>query len=204
MTESAQNALFDAIRSNDLTAAKAAVARGGSVKAWDDNGLGVLHLAVGRDAALLIYLLSLDAAPNMADDMGFTPLMQAVAEKDFATADILLAHGADVNHQEAAGKITALHSAVFADNRGDDDDGTRVRYIMSKGGDNAMTMNWQGEAELTARDLAQKLQGAKSALAEVIDSPDMPGRRQIASARAAFMVTVAARSIEAKKRYTLK
>ena len=204
MSAEAQKALFDAVRTNDLTAAKAAVARGASVHAWDDNGNSVLHLAVNRDAALVIYLFSLGAAPNAADDMGFTALMQAIAEKDFATADLLITHGADINYQEAPGKITALHSAVFADNRGDDDDGARVRYVMRKGGDNAMTMDWQGQQDLTARTLAQKLQGSTSALAEVIDSPDMPGRRQIASARAAFMVTVATRSLESKKRYAPK
>lgn len=198
-------ALFKAIRANDVVAVKKLIDDRCGVNIYDqqdDNALTPLHVAVGKNPLIATLLFDAGAQANTADDGGFTPLMQAIAEKDYAFARALVAHGADINWQEANGKITALHAAVFAANR--DDDMERVRFALMLGADGGLTMRWQGHDALTARDLAVLLQTEAGDIVGILDSPTLPERRLVHAARSAFVRGLSGRAQGDKKRYALK
>ncbi len=206
MSQSEQEkALFSAIRTNDAVAVKKLIDARCPVNIYDqqdDNALTPLHVAVGKNPLIVTLLLDAGAQTNTADDGGFTPLMQAIAEKDYAFARALVAQGADINWQEADGKITALHAAVFAANR--DDDMERVRFALMLGADGGLTMRWQSHAALTPRDLAVLLQSDAGDIVGVLDSPSLPERRLVHAARSAFVRGLSGRAQDDKKRFALK
>lgn len=197
--------LLAAIRSDDSATVARLIAGGCKVDFHDlidDLATTPLHLAVGKNPAIAAALLAVGAKCNVADEGGFSPLMQAVAEKDYVSARALLAHGADIDFQDAPGRITALHAAVFATFR--DGDFSRLRFMQELGADARLTMAWQGHAALTPRALAVVLQGESGDLVEALDNPLRPERRLIAGAREAFMQGMSGRAGNDKKRYGLK
>ncbi len=197
--------LLKAVRQNDAGAVKRLLDAGcpANVYDMDDNSaVTPLHYAVGKNPLIATLLLGAGAKADVADDGGFTPLMQAVAEKDYVLARMLVAGGADINWQEAAGKITALHAAVFAANR--DDDLERVRFALMLGADGGLEMRWQMHEGLTPRALAVLLQSEAGDIVGVLDRPDLPERRLVQAARTAFRQGIMGRAHDDKKRYALK
>lgn len=197
--------LFRAVRLNDVTEVKNLLDGGCRADIYDtqgDSSLTPLHCAVGKNPLIATLLLAAGAQPNAADDGGFTPLMQAIAEKDYALARTLVVNGGDINWCEAQGKITALHAAVFATNR--DDDMERVRFVLALGADQTLSMRWQGHEALTARALAVLLQSEAGDIVGVLDHPELPVRRLVHAARAVFRQDMAERAQGDKKRFTLK
>lgn len=200
-----EKSLFAAIRADDVVAVKKLIDAGCAVDIYDqqnDNALTPLHVAVGKNPLIAVLLFDAGAQANTADDGGFTPLMQAIAERDYAFARALVTHGADVNWQEADGKITALHAAVFAANR--DSDMERVRFTLLLGADGGLTMRWQNYEALTPRELAVLLQSEAGDVVGILDSPELPERRLVHAARSAFVRGLSGRAQGDKKRYALK
>lgn len=198
-------ALFKAIRTDDVLAVKKLLDDRCAVNIYDqgdDSALTPLHMAVGKNPLIATMLLAAGAQANAADDGGFTPMMQAIAEKDYAMARALIAHGGDINWQDADGKISALHAAVFAANR--DHDMERVRFALMLGADGGLTMRWQSHEALTPRELAVLLQTEAGDIVGILDSPDLPERRLVHAARAAFVRGLSGRAHGDKKRYALK
>lgn len=197
--------LFRAVRLNNVTEVKRLIDEGCRADIYDqegDSALTPLHCAVGKNPLIATLLLTAGASANAADDSGFTPLMQAVAERDYALARTLVANGGDINWCEAQGKITALHAAVFAANR--DDDMERVRFVLALGADQTLGMRWQGHEALTARALAVLLQSEAGDIVGVLDHPERPVRRLVHAARRVFRHGVTERAQDDKKRFTLK
>lgn len=58
------------------------------------------------------YLISQDADIHLTNDMGWTPLHQAVKSRNFELAELLLAKGADINRQGAQG-WSPLHCSAY-------------------------------------------------------------------------------------------
>ncbi len=202
---SIEKSMLAKIRANDVAGVERLLEQGCAAHFYDMGDAVAstpLHLAVGKDVRIMVLLLAAGAQPNAADDGGMTPLMMALAEKDYAGARALVAQGADINWQEAAGKITALHSAVFATNR--DHDNERLRMALMLGADAGLTMMWQGHQALTPRALAVMLQGEGSDIVDMLDRPDLPERRLVAAARSAFMSGLSGRAHGDKQRYVLK
>lgn len=160
-----------------------------------------LYRAIGKNPQIATLLLKAGADPNVPDDKGYNILMQAIAEKDYQVALILIAHGVDVSWQESEGKTTALHTAVFASSR--DNDMERIRFVLRCGADRQLTLNWQGQA-LTPRALAVVLQGEESDIVGVLDHPHLPAPSEAKSARHDFVRGLVGRSGAEKKRYVLK
>ena len=85
----------------------------------DRYGVSLLHYAsdVG-DRAILDVLLDRGVDVNLSDaQSGWSPLMYAVANGHIEATELLIAAGADVNHQDAMG-WTALHLSEFHEHRG--------------------------------------------------------------------------------------
>lgn len=95
--------LFEAIEDGDVEAVGRLLAEGASIDARDDEGDFPL-LAASESGELAIVELLLDAgAPiDAADDtLHYTALMRAVSNKNIPLIDLLVARGADVDHQGA-------------------------------------------------------------------------------------------------------
>ncbi len=204
--DAAEKTLLSCIRANDAVGVARLLAHGCPVNFYDsddDNATTPLHLAVGKDIRIAEMLLDAKANPNTADDGAFTPLMQAIAEGDYAYARLLLASGADINWQESEGKITALHSAVFADNRCADGELERVRFVLQNGANPAICMSWQTHAALTPRALAVLLQGDGGDIVDLLDHPSRPARRLVNIAREVFIDGMKGRARAGQQRYKL-
>lgn len=204
--DAAEKALLSCIRANDAAGVARLLAQGCPVNFYDtddNNATTPLHLAVGKDQRIAEMLLDAKANPNTADDGAFTPLMQAIAEADYAYARLLLQSGADINWQESDGKITALHSAVFADNRCADGELERVRFVLQHGANPAACMAWQTHVALTPRALAVLLQGESGEIVDLLDHPTRPARRLVNIAREVFIDGMKGRARAGRQRYRL-
>ena len=153
-----QRALLDAISRQSTEDVELQIEAGVKVDFYDDEGLTPLHRAARLPTPMLIIraLLAAGANPNTPDEKGFTPFMEAVAERKFPMALEMIDAGTDVSYQEKPGSITPLHAAIFSDNRQDKSECTA--FMLERGGDLEKKMNWQGE-DLTPVDLALKLEG---------------------------------------------
>ncbi len=95
-----------------LSLARALVEHGADVNAPDYRGFTLLHkAAMAKHIATVRYLLEHGAAPNPENDEGRVPLDWSNSE----IAELLLSHGADVNHKDASGD-TPLVGAVLRNN----------------------------------------------------------------------------------------
>jgi ankyrin repeat protein len=68
--------------------------------------------SVPADINRIRFLLENGADPNLRDDRGSCPLIEAAMSKNYEVVDLLLEMGADINAQENNGK-TALHYSLF-------------------------------------------------------------------------------------------
>ena len=78
--------------------------------AQDGNGDTALHLT--ESPAVVQFLLSAGASPNVPNKKGETPLHAAVKRQDLESAKFLLGAGADVNAQDDLNFQTPLHGAA--------------------------------------------------------------------------------------------
>ncbi len=197
----AQKDFFYSLRNGNLPEVQRAMARGARVGVYDDAFRTCLHLAVGKGREMVEHLLENSADPNMPDDNGFTPLMQAIAEKDYDALRAMMRHGGKVDYQEGPDKISLLHAAVFATCR--DGDMERMRIVLRLDPPQELRMLWQG-TPMTAREVAVRLQGEQGDVVGVLDHPDLPVRSLVKAASAAFRGDLAQRAQDSKARFKLK
>ncbi len=177
--------LFTAIMADDVGAVRQALARGAVVNISDVNDRPPLWYAVGQSAEMMDVLLAHGANPNFADERGYTPLMHAVAELDFAAAAAMLQVGGDVTFQAAPRGLSALHSAVFADVR--DGKTQRIDFVLKYATHTQIIMNWQG-AGFTAEGLARHLTAPDKPAAHRMLAVFAAQREKVERAAAAQMV----------------
>ena len=161
--------LIGAVKACDLLAMSSAFNAGADANAGDVNDRTPLYHAVGATPEVIRALLDRKADPQAGDARGYTPLMHAVAELDFVAADMMLAAGADINHQVEHGSLTALHSAVMADIR-KGAQSSRVEYVLKKNPDLGLGYHWDGRAGLTPYQLACCLTGGDNRIARMLAS----------------------------------
>ena len=100
--------LVDAVKSGDLVAARALVAKGADVNAAEPDGTTALHWAVQRnDVDLVSRLLRAGARVNVTNTFGVSPMSEAALAANPVLIERLLAAGADVESPNADGQ-TAL------------------------------------------------------------------------------------------------
>lgn len=120
----------------------ALIAAGADIEAEGRGGAHPLHLAATKNhSAAVTLLLDHGATVDSRDNFGFTPLMAALSfpPEGFDAAEVLIAAGADLNAQDKADQLTALH---WAAGRGRLD---AARFLISKGAD----INFRGGTEGT-------------------------------------------------------
>lgn len=115
-SDKASNALFDAIKANDLAAFEAALETGVSPDAVSSKGAPAIAAAVLAERPKMAHLL-LEAGANpdapYPDYIGATALMLSVQTKDILLADELLAAGADINIQDNNGDPAINWAAYY-------------------------------------------------------------------------------------------
>lgn len=153
-----QESLLRAIKDQSLDYIEWLIEEGTDFNFYDDDALTPLHHAVRGQTPMLVVraLLGGGADPNMPDEKGFTPFMEAMAERKFPMAVEMIDAGADVSYQEKPGSITPLHAAIFSDNRKDKSECTA--FMLERCGDLEKKMQWNDQ-ELTPVQLALKLEG---------------------------------------------
>jgi len=93
----AETALMFAARVGDLASTKLLVSAGANVNDADAWGISAVSLAAHSDYRELVeFLLEKGADPNAAGP-GFTPLHEAIMQRDESMVKALLEHGADAN-----------------------------------------------------------------------------------------------------------
>jgi len=155
--------LFEAIRSNDLMALRAAVETGADLSAPGPVGGTPLHDAVafGSPEAVEI-LLQGGAAVDGRSTLGATPLHWAAG--DFTKTRLLVEAGADVNSRSKSGR-TPLHYAAGHNNL------PMVEMLLSRGAPVDARNVFGGAAkhgELALKGLTPLMQAAPVADAEVV------------------------------------
>lgn len=120
----------------------ALIAAGAAIEAEGRGGAHPLHLAATKNhSAAVTLLIEHGATVDSRDSFGFTPLMAALSfpPEGFDAAEVLIAAGADLNAQDKADQLTALH---WAAGRGRLD---AARFLIAKGAD----VNFRGGTEGT-------------------------------------------------------
>jgi cytohesin len=104
--------LVDAVRYDDLPAAKKFIAEGADVNQTVYPKTSALHLAATRDVAFIKLLIEHQANINVEDGNGRIPLDAAAFSGKDEAIKLLIAHGANVNHRNKINGSTILHVAV--------------------------------------------------------------------------------------------
>jgi len=124
------------------------------------TGETALHLVVARrDNTWLSFLLSKDANPNLTDNQGNTPLMDAVQARFEEGVRTLLSFGAQVDKTNSSGETPLIRAVQLRDV-------ALVRLLVAQGAnpDRRDTL-----AGMSARDYAKR-DGRTPGLVEALDS----------------------------------
>lgn len=124
------------------------------------TGETALHLVVARrDNSWLSFLLSKDANPNLTDNQGNTPLMDAVQARFEEGVRTLLSFGAQVDKTNSSGETPLIRAVQLRDV-------ALVRLLVAQGAnpDRRDTL-----AGMSARDYAKR-DGRTPGLVEALDS----------------------------------
>jgi ankyrin repeat protein len=115
ITEPDFSELKAAVESEDVEKIRALVARYGNVNQRElpSQQTALAVAAAGRHDASLQMLLVLGADANSADQIGVTPIMNAVVAGDVTAARALIASGANVIVTNKAGQSAALLAQEF-------------------------------------------------------------------------------------------
>ena len=106
------DALFEAIRKADATAARSALDQGADINARNLSGRTPLMMgAVTRNLELVKTLLAQKADVNATDSAGMTALMWAAFGGDPAIVQALLEAGADVSARDKNGETARTWAA---------------------------------------------------------------------------------------------
>lgn len=126
--------LVQAVTDGNLSAVRRALQAGASANAADGR-TPVLNIAARRgDLVTAGLLLEQGADPHAYDACFHTALHHAICHSYFTIADLLLAHGADVNAQRNPGFSSApLHLAIWYDHK--EQGFARCEYLLSRGAD---------------------------------------------------------------------
>jgi ankyrin repeat protein len=139
---SADELLADVVEAGDREAALAMIADGADVSAAQSDHTTALHWAAYHGAAeLAAALLDAGANPDVVNDFGSMPLIEAVNVLDAELVGLLLARGADPNAANGDGE-TVLMTAVRA---GDAD---LVKTLLDHGADVNAKERWRGQTAL--------------------------------------------------------
>jgi uncharacterized protein len=104
--------LVDAVRQQDVTAVRAALAAGGDVNAPAADGATALHWAVYQEQLEVVDLLLVAGArADVANELGITPLHLAAASGQASVVQRLLARGARADARSEAGLTPLLEAA---------------------------------------------------------------------------------------------
>ncbi|WP_262694288.1 ankyrin repeat domain-containing protein [Kordiimonas aquimaris] len=125
-------ALVRAIEEEDLEAFEQALADGISPDSLDKTGRPIIGMVARLGLSDFTQaLINADVEVDKADDIGFTPLMEAAREGQVETASLLLAAGANANHRSKPSALGFLpmHLAALSDNR------SMVELLLSFGAD---------------------------------------------------------------------
>jgi ankyrin repeat protein len=107
-----QEALFEAVRNDDLAAAARLLASGADRNAREQDGATALAWAAMRsNIAMTRLLLQAGADPNLTNELGIGPLALAVANGSTAIAALLLENGADPNVARENGETPLMAAA---------------------------------------------------------------------------------------------
>ena len=121
------DALYAAIRANDLAGLASLLAAGEDVNAAEPRGgmTPLMHAAVSGSPEAMKMLLDKGASPNTSNTAGVTALMMSVTDID--KVNLLLAKGADVNAVTKRGRSALLLAAMS------DGSAPIVRLLIAKG-----------------------------------------------------------------------
>lgn len=112
------------------------------------TGETALHIVVARrDAVWVNFLLAKGAKPNLADNRGVTPLMQAVQLRFLDGAQLLLSGGAQVDRANDSGETPLIRAVQLRDL-------AMVRLLIADGAnpDKADTLAGMSAREYARRD----------------------------------------------------
>jgi ankyrin repeat protein len=138
----AASPLVEAVRTGDLAAARALMAKGADVNASEADGTTALHWAVQRnDADLVSRLLKAGARVNVKNQFGSTPMFEAAVMGNAVLLERLLAAGADVESPNADGQTALMVAARTGQVEA-------VRVLLRKGAKVNATEQWHGQSAL--------------------------------------------------------
>jgi ankyrin repeat protein len=138
----AASPLVEAVKTGDLAAARALVAKGTDVNAPESDGTTALHWAVQRnDIDLVSRLLKAGARVNVKNAFGSTPMFEAALAGNAALLERLLAAGGDVESPNADGQTALMVAARTGQVEA-------VRLLLKKGASVSATEQWHGQSAL--------------------------------------------------------
>ena len=134
--------LVEAVKTGDIAAARALVAKGADVNAAEADGTTALHWAVQRnDVDLVSRLLRAGAQVNVKNSFGSTPMFEAAVTGNAVLLDRLLAAGGDVESPNADGQTALMVAARTGQ-------AEAVRVLLRKGARVNATELWHGQSAL--------------------------------------------------------
>src|SRR5205814_954154 len=117
--------------------------RGADIKRTTKYGVSVLHATAHHSSTprtMITFLIENGAVVDSKDIYGSTPLRFATWRKDNDALEVLLEHGADLNHRDIGGSI---HSAVILSR-----DLAKTKICLRQGTLNLSEPEWHGKSVL--------------------------------------------------------
>jgi uncharacterized protein len=134
--------LVEAVKSGDVTTARALVAKGADVNAPEPDGTTALHWAVQKgDVDLVSRLLRAGAKVNVTNQFGVTPMSEAAVSANPAMLDRLLAAGADMESPNGDGQTALMVVARTGQVEA-------ARVLIKKGAKVNAVEKWHGQSPL--------------------------------------------------------